>query len=149
MVRQLSGLRNQCQISHRFVGHLIRNRRLVGHFKRPGLHFVFPRPRISYWRDAHGAERIDESERRLFLDVLELHHIRCFRMCLSCDWSWHGVLIACVPFKKVLSMRKRIKVIGFSDWDTMFYNNLLSIPVLAVFSLLVEDWSTANLTKNL
>jgi len=48
----------------------------------------------------------------------------------------------------VLSMRKRIKSTGFSDWDSMFYNNLLSIPVLAVFSLLVEDWGSANLTRN-
>ncbi|KAF9449945.1 UDP-galactose transporter [Macrolepiota fuliginosa MF-IS2] len=48
----------------------------------------------------------------------------------------------------VLSMRKRIKATGFSDWDSMFYNNLLSIPVLAVFSLLVEDWRSDNLTKN-
>lgn len=46
-------------------------------------------------------------------------------------------------------MRKRIKVMNFSDWDTMFYNNLLSIPVLAIFSLLVEDWSSENLTKSL
>ncbi|KXN89373.1 GDP-mannose transporter, partial [Leucoagaricus sp. SymC.cos] len=48
----------------------------------------------------------------------------------------------------VLSMRKRIKATGFSDWDSMFYNNLLSIPVLAVFSLLVEDWGSENLTRN-
>jgi GDP-mannose transporter len=46
-------------------------------------------------------------------------------------------------------MRKRIKVTGFSDWETMFYNNLLSIPVLAVFSLLAEDWSSDNLALNL
>jgi GDP-mannose transporter len=46
-------------------------------------------------------------------------------------------------------MRKRIKVTGFRDWDSMFYNNLLSIPVLAFFSILVEDWSSANLVRNL
>jgi len=46
-------------------------------------------------------------------------------------------------------MRKRIKSTGFSDWDTMFYNNLLSIPVLAVFSIIVEDWGSANLNRNL
>ena len=46
-------------------------------------------------------------------------------------------------------MRKRIKGMGFGDWDTMFYNNLLSIPILAVFSLLLEDWSSANLQRNL
>jgi GDP-mannose transporter len=48
----------------------------------------------------------------------------------------------------VLAMRKRIKVTGFSDWDTMFYNNLLSIPVLAVFSIIVEDWGSENLNRN-
>lgn len=46
-------------------------------------------------------------------------------------------------------MRKRIKITGFSDWETMFYNNLLSIPVLAVFSVMAEDWSTDNLGRNL
>lgn len=46
-------------------------------------------------------------------------------------------------------MRKRIKVTGFKDWDSMFYNNLLSIPVLAVFSVIVEDWSAENVTRNL
>jgi GDP-mannose transporter len=46
-------------------------------------------------------------------------------------------------------MRKRIKVTGFSDWDSMFYNNLLSIPVLAVFSIIVEDWGSENLVRNL
>jgi GDP-mannose transporter len=30
----------------------------------------------------------------------------------------------------------------------MFYNNLLSIPVLIVFTLLVEDWSSANINLN-
>lgn len=46
-------------------------------------------------------------------------------------------------------MRKRIKVTGFSDWDSMFYNNLLSIPVLLVSSFLVEDWGSENLVRNL
>lgn len=48
----------------------------------------------------------------------------------------------------VLFLRKRIKVLGFKDLDTMFYNNLLSIPVLFVWSLVFEDWSSANLSKN-
>jgi GDP-mannose transporter len=30
----------------------------------------------------------------------------------------------------------------------MFYNNLLTIPVLIVFSLIAEDWSSENLAKN-
>lgn len=48
----------------------------------------------------------------------------------------------------VLYMRKRIKVTGFKDWDSMFYNNLLSIPVLVVASVVVEDWGKASLTRN-
>ncbi|QRV88877.1 GDP-mannose transporter 2 [Ceratobasidium sp. AG-Ba] len=49
----------------------------------------------------------------------------------------------------VLTMRKRIKSTGFKDWDTMFYNNLLSIPVLIVFSLFFEQWNSKNLEANL
>lgn len=30
----------------------------------------------------------------------------------------------------------------------MFYNNLLTIPVLVVCSLVAEDWSSANLARN-
>jgi UDP-galactose transporter len=32
--------------------------------------------------------------------------------------------------------------------EAMFYNNLLTIPVLLVSSFVVEDWSAVNLTKN-
>ncbi|BGP44282.1 GDP-mannose transporter into the lumen of the Golgi [Rhodotorula kratochvilovae] len=48
----------------------------------------------------------------------------------------------------VLAMRKRIKLTGFKDWDSMFYNNLLSIPVLVVFSLMFERWTSDNLALN-
>ena len=30
----------------------------------------------------------------------------------------------------------------------MYYNNLLTIPVLLVLSILTEDWSAENMTKN-
>lgn len=30
----------------------------------------------------------------------------------------------------------------------MYYNNLLTIPVLVICSILLEDWSAANLAKN-
>lgn len=49
----------------------------------------------------------------------------------------------------VLSMRKRIKLTGFSDWETLVYNNLLSIPPLIIFSFVFEDWSHESLVKNL
>ncbi|KAI9762333.1 MAG: GDP-mannose transporter [Chaenotheca gracillima] len=48
----------------------------------------------------------------------------------------------------VLGMRKRIKITNFKDFDTMFYNNLLTIPILLVCSLVVEDWSSENIAKN-
>jgi GDP-mannose transporter len=46
-------------------------------------------------------------------------------------------------------MRKRIKITGFKDWDSMFYNNLLSIPILVVFSVFIEDWGAESLSLNL
>ncbi|CUM63919.1 uncharacterized protein PRCAT00001507001 [Priceomyces carsonii] len=45
----------------------------------------------------------------------------------------------------VLIMRKRIKLTNFKDFDTMYYNNLLSIPILLILTFAVEDWSPANL----
>ncbi|KAL6708137.1 GDP-mannose transporter into the lumen of the Golgi [Coniothyrium glycines] len=48
----------------------------------------------------------------------------------------------------VLGMRKRIKLTNFKDFDTMYYNNLLTIPILLVASILIEDWSSANVSKN-
>lgn len=80
-----------------------------------------------------------------------------FWMMLNCATSAAYVILAFYhdrtapdPFNsQVLAMRKRIKSTGFSDWDTMFYNNLLSIPVLAVFSIIVEDWGSENLNRNL
>ena len=49
----------------------------------------------------------------------------------------------------VLIMRKRIKLTNFKDFDTMFYNNVLAMPILLGASFLVEDWSQANLAINL
>ncbi|KAG9312899.1 hypothetical protein JVU11DRAFT_6332 [Chiua virens] len=65
-------------------------------------------------------------------------HIGYFWMLLNCLSSAGYVLL----------MRKRIKITGFSDWDSMFYNNLLSIPILAVFSIVLEDWGAVNLSRN-
>ncbi|EON65904.1 GDP-mannose transporter [Coniosporium apollinis CBS 100218] len=48
----------------------------------------------------------------------------------------------------VLGMRKRIKLTNFKDFDTMYYNNLLSIPILLVCSLFLEDWSSKNISLN-
>lgn len=48
----------------------------------------------------------------------------------------------------VLIMRKRIKLTNFKDFDTTYYNNLLSIPILLVASFIFEDWSPANIEVN-
>lgn len=48
----------------------------------------------------------------------------------------------------VLGMRKRIKLTNFKDFDTMYYNNLLSVPVILVCSLFLENWSSENLARN-
>jgi GDP-mannose transporter len=37
-----------------------------------------------------------------------------------------------------LMMRVRIKAVGFKDFDTVFYNNLICIPILLAFSFLTE-----------
>ncbi|BGP21289.1 GDP-mannose transporter into the lumen of the Golgi [Rhodotorula toruloides] len=65
----------------------------------------------------------------------------------SAGYAW--MMVNCfVSAGYVLAMRKRIKVTNFKDWDSMFYNNLLSIPVLVFFSIIFEDWSGANLARN-
>ncbi|CCE86587.1 Piso0_005084 [Millerozyma farinosa CBS 7064] len=48
----------------------------------------------------------------------------------------------------VLIMRKRIKLTNFKDFDTMFYNNLLGVPMFLVSSFVFEDWSAENLARN-
>ncbi|KAK3322352.1 GDP-mannose transporter [Apodospora peruviana] len=66
---------------------------------------------------------------------------------LNAGYAWMGMNVFCTA-SYVLGMRKVIKKMNFKDYDTMFYNNLLTIPVLVVCSLLVEDWSSENLAKN-
>ncbi|KAM7182748.1 hypothetical protein V8F33_014052 [Rhypophila sp. PSN 637] len=66
---------------------------------------------------------------------------------LNAGYAWMGMNVFCTA-SYVLGMRKVIKKMNFKDYDTMFYNNLLTIPVLIVCSLLVEDWGTENLLKN-
>ncbi|ROT36153.1 UDP-galactose transporter [Sodiomyces alkalinus F11] len=66
---------------------------------------------------------------------------------LNAGYFWMALNVICTA-SYVLSMRKVIKKMNFKDWDTMFYNNLLTIPVLLLCSVLTEDWSGANFAKN-
>lgn len=63
----------------------------------------------------------------------------------GCD---RGTLTTRAP-SQILLMRSRIKTTGFSDWETMFLNNLMSIPVVLVLSLFVEGWSPSTFASNL
>ncbi|PYH91376.1 hypothetical protein BO71DRAFT_279666, partial [Aspergillus ellipticus CBS 707.79] len=66
---------------------------------------------------------------------------------LNAGYFW--MLANCVCHASfVLGMRKKIKTIGFKDFDTMLYNNLISIPTLLILTLLAEDWSPANIQLN-
>jgi len=79
--------------------------------------------------------------------LIDLPHVTSVVRNLNVGYFW--MMVNCATSAAyVLAMRKRIKSTGFSDWDSMFYNNLLSIPVLAVFSIIVEDWGSENLTRN-
>jgi len=81
------------------------------------------------------------------LNLNSLHGMTGVVSALNIGYIW--MLLNCMTSAAyVLSMRKRIKATGFSDWDSMFYNNLLSIPVLTVFSIVLEDWGTENLARN-
>ncbi|KAF2764272.1 GDP-mannose transporter 1 [Teratosphaeria nubilosa] len=66
---------------------------------------------------------------------------------LNAGYMWMMINCFCSA-TYVLGMRKRIKLTNFKDFDTMFYNNLLSVPVLLLCSLFLENWSSANLLVN-
>ncbi|TQS36639.1 hypothetical protein Golomagni_02905 [Golovinomyces magnicellulatus] len=66
---------------------------------------------------------------------------------LNSGYAWMGMNVFCTA-AYVLSMRKVIKKMNFKDWDTMFYNNLLTIPILFFCSLLFEDWTSQNVDRN-
>ncbi|KAG3189028.1 hypothetical protein PC129_g25172, partial [Phytophthora cactorum] len=66
---------------------------------------------------------------------------------LNAGYAWMGMNVFCSA-AYVLGMRKVIKKMNFKDWDTMYYNNLLTIPVLIVSSFVMEDWSGVNFSKN-
>jgi GDP-mannose transporter len=66
---------------------------------------------------------------------------------LNAGYVWMGINVFCSA-SYVLGMRKVIKKMNFKDWDTMYYNNLLTIPVLVVCSFVTEDWSSTNFAMN-
>ncbi|KAK4049366.1 GDP-mannose transporter into the lumen of the Golgi [Microbotryomycetes sp. JL221] len=49
----------------------------------------------------------------------------------------------------ILGMRNKIKSMGFTDWQTSFYNNAISTPILLVASIVTENWTPDTFEKNL
>lgn len=41
-----------------------------------------------------------------------------------------------------LGMRYTIKQVRFAELDTVLYNNALALPVMALFSLFIDDWAS-------
>ncbi|KAL3231330.1 GDP-mannose transporter 1 [Nakaseomyces bracarensis] len=66
---------------------------------------------------------------------------------ISPEYYWMFLNCICSA-SFVLIMRMRIKLTNFKDYDTMYYNNMLALPILIAFSLLTEDWSPANVSEN-
>ncbi|KAM3520943.1 hypothetical protein NHJ13051_006557 [Beauveria bassiana] len=66
---------------------------------------------------------------------------------LNAGYAWMFLNVLCSS-TFVLGMRKVIRKMNFSDWDTMFYNNFLTIPIIIILTFLIEDWSSENLARN-
>ncbi|EGN92206.1 hypothetical protein SERLA73DRAFT_99599 [Serpula lacrymans var. lacrymans S7.3] len=103
---------------------------------------------IAAWADIHSTTNIVDALPPASAGMgIGLDMISDVAQKLNIGYFW--MLVNCLTSAAyVLTMRKRIKITGFSDWDSMFYSNLLCIPVLSVFSVIVEDWGTENLARN-
>lgn len=55
-------------------------------------------------------------------------------------YAWQVINCFCSA-AYILYMRLAIKKVGFADFDSVFYNNCLSIPVMLLGSLVGEDWA--------
>lgn len=89
---------------------------------------------VATWGDQQASSDLSGSN-----DLLYVFNVGYFWMFVNC--------IASALF--VLVMRKRIKLTNFKDFDTMFYNNFLALPILLLASFISEDWSSENLAVNL
>ncbi|KAJ2782127.1 GDP-mannose transporter into the lumen of the Golgi [Coemansia javaensis] len=57
-------------------------------------------------------------------------------------WGYFWMSANCVASATfVIHMRKVIKQVNFQDFDTVYFNNLLTLPLYAVLSLVQENWS--------
>jgi GDP-mannose transporter len=66
---------------------------------------------------------------------------------LIAGFIWMTLNIFCSA-AYALSLRKFTQGTDFSNWDIMYYNNLLIFPVTCLATLILEDWSSDNLRQN-
>ncbi|KAK7999406.1 hypothetical protein PG990_012006 [Apiospora arundinis] len=66
---------------------------------------------------------------------------------LNAGYFWMGLNIFCAAAYALSNRRVMVKA-DLKSIDVMFYNNLLSIPILLICSALLEDWSAPNLQRN-
>ncbi|KAK7913911.1 GDP-mannose transporter into the lumen of the Golgi [Apiospora marii] len=66
---------------------------------------------------------------------------------LNSGYFWMGLNILCAA-AYALRNRRVMVTADLKSIDVMFYNNLLSIPILLVCSSLLEDWSASNVQRN-
>ncbi|KAI8619086.1 hypothetical protein BC830DRAFT_1060710 [Chytriomyces sp. MP71] len=52
-------------------------------------------------------------------------------------YGWMGLNCLCTAFFTLI-MRFKIKKVGFKDFDTVYYNSLLGVPVLLIASMIME-----------
>lgn len=54
-------------------------------------------------------------------------------------YTWLAINCLCTG-GYLIEMRRCIANIGFKDFDTVYYNNILSVPILAGLSCVLDDW---------
>ena len=70
-------------------------------------------------------------------DISDGHSLKNKDASVAVSYGW--MIVNCLTTAAFnLLMKSRIRLTRFSDFDTVFYNNLLSIPVLLVLSLMTE-----------
>lgn len=50
------------------------------------------------------------------------------------------VMNCAVSATYILYMRLTIRKVEFADFDSVYYNNVLAIPVLGILSIFTENW---------
>ncbi|KAF9128060.1 GDP-mannose transporter into the lumen of the Golgi [Mortierella sp. 14UC] len=84
---------------------------------------------------------------------IQLHSVQSNTSALSSEMSSYNpgyMWMAANCFSSaayVLYMRKRIKHFNFKDYDTVYYNNLLSFPVMLLLSICLEGWRSGELER--